>query len=64
MRSDTAGHQRRWESACGTYQDLRDLVALAQTGRVAANLTTYSFEPSLDALDDLQAGKITAAPSS
>jgi propanol-preferring alcohol dehydrogenase len=42
----------------GTYQDLHDLVALAQTGRLRANLTRYPFAEALTAFDDLQAGKI------
>lgn len=42
----------------GTHQDLRDLVALATTGRITANVTRYPFDRALEALDDLQAGKI------
>jgi propanol-preferring alcohol dehydrogenase len=42
----------------GTYQDLNDLVALAKTGRLAANLTRYDFDHALQAFDDLEAGKI------
>jgi len=43
----------------GTRKDLHDLTALAQTGRLTANLTPYPFEDALTALDDLEAGKIT-----
>jgi propanol-preferring alcohol dehydrogenase len=43
----------------GTHQDLFDLVALTRTGRIGAQLTRYPFERAIDALDDLQAGKIT-----
>lgn len=42
----------------GTHQNLHDLVALARTGRIGANLKRYSFEDALQALDDLEAGKI------
>lgn len=42
----------------GTHQDLHDLVALARTGRLAANLVPYAFDEVVSALDDLQAGKI------
>lgn len=42
----------------GTHQDLHDLVALARTGRLAANLTRYDFDQALQAFDDLEAGKI------
>jgi propanol-preferring alcohol dehydrogenase len=33
-------------------------VALAKTGRIDANLTGYRFDQSLQAFDDLEAGKI------
>jgi propanol-preferring alcohol dehydrogenase len=42
----------------GTHQDLHDLVALARTGRIGANLTRYGFDQALQAFDDLEAGKI------
>jgi propanol-preferring alcohol dehydrogenase len=42
----------------GTHQDLHDLVALATTRGIPANLTRYSFEDGLTAFDDLQAGRI------
>ncbi|MEE2058153.1 alcohol dehydrogenase catalytic domain-containing protein [Rhodococcus artemisiae] len=42
----------------GTRQDLHDLVALARTGRISANLKRYSFDEALHALDDLESGKI------
>lgn len=42
----------------GTHQDLHDVVALARTGSIHANLTHYSFDESLHAFDDLEAGKI------
>lgn len=42
----------------GTHQDLHDLVALARTGRIQANLTRYDFDQALQAFDDLDAGKI------
>jgi propanol-preferring alcohol dehydrogenase len=42
----------------GTHQDLVDLVALAQTGRISVDLTRYAFADGLAAFDDLAAGKI------
>ncbi|MDN2495259.1 zinc-binding dehydrogenase [Nocardia nova] len=42
----------------GTRQDLTDLVALARTGRINANLTRYQFGDVMQAFDDLEAGKI------
>ena len=42
----------------GTYQDLHDLVALAQTGQININLVRYNFDEALRAFDDLEAGKI------
>ncbi|WP_245717765.1 zinc-binding dehydrogenase [Nocardia miyunensis] len=42
----------------GTRQDLTDLVALAQAGRISANVTRYRFDDALQAFDDLDAGKI------
>ena len=41
-----------------THQDLHDLVAVARTGRIKANLTRYSFDDGMQAFDDLEAGKI------
>ncbi|MDP9998426.1 alcohol dehydrogenase catalytic domain-containing protein [Pseudarthrobacter sulfonivorans] len=43
----------------GTHQDLHELVALARTGRINVNLQRYTFENTLQAFDDLEAGKIT-----
>jgi alcohol dehydrogenase, propanol-preferring len=43
----------------GTHQDLHDLVALAQTGLISANITPYGFDQALQAFDDLEAGKIS-----
>ncbi|KAA9164462.1 alcohol dehydrogenase catalytic domain-containing protein [Amycolatopsis acidicola] len=42
----------------GTHQELHDLVALAQTGRLTANLVRYGFGDALRAIDDLEAGKV------
>ena len=42
----------------GTHQELYDLVAVARTGRIKANLTRYSFDDGMQAFDDLEAGKI------
>ena len=42
----------------GTYKELHELVALAQTGRISANVIPYSFDHAIDAFDDLEAGKI------
>lgn len=42
----------------GTYRELYELVALAQTGRLHANVIPYPFERAIDAFDDLEAGKI------
>jgi propanol-preferring alcohol dehydrogenase len=43
----------------GTYQDLHDLVALAQTGQININLVRYNFDEALRAFNDLEAGKIS-----
>ncbi|HVV07930.1 alcohol dehydrogenase catalytic domain-containing protein [Amycolatopsis sp.] len=42
----------------GTHQELHDLVALAQAGRISANLVRYSFDDALSAIDDLEQGKV------
>jgi propanol-preferring alcohol dehydrogenase len=42
----------------GTHQNLHDLVSLAKSGRLTANLTPYTFDDALKALDDLEAGQI------
>ncbi len=42
----------------GTHQDVRDLVALAKTGRIGADLIRYSSDQALQTFDDREAGKI------
>jgi NAD+-dependent secondary alcohol dehydrogenase Adh1 len=42
----------------GTYTDLVELMALAQSGRVTLHTQTYPLDHALDALHDLDAGKV------
>jgi propanol-preferring alcohol dehydrogenase len=42
----------------GTYNDLREIVALARQERIAPVIQRYPFDEALNALDDLEAGKI------
>jgi NAD+-dependent secondary alcohol dehydrogenase Adh1 len=42
----------------GTYNDLAELMALAQSGRVTLHTRTYPLEAAADALADLDAGRV------
>jgi NAD+-dependent secondary alcohol dehydrogenase Adh1 len=42
----------------GTYNDLVELMALAEAGRVSLHTRTYPLDRALDALHDLDAGKV------
>ncbi|WP_239647056.1 hypothetical protein [Nocardiopsis salina] len=42
----------------GTYNDLQDLMALAARGRVHQRTRTYSFDRALEALEDLEHGRL------
>ena len=42
----------------GTYEELNELVALARTGRITANVVPYTFDQALQAFDDLESGKV------
>ncbi|MGE5288113.1 MAG: NAD(P)-dependent alcohol dehydrogenase [Micromonosporaceae bacterium] len=42
----------------GTYNDLAELMVLAQTGRVTLHTKTYPLDAAVDALQDLDAGRV------
>jgi len=42
----------------GTYNELAELMVLAQTGKVALHTRTYPLDAALDALQDLDAGRV------
>src|SRR5262249_28595196 len=42
----------------GTYNDLAELMALAQAGKVTLHTRTYPLESAADALADLDAGRV------
>ncbi|EDX80112.1 MAG: oxidoreductase [Alphaproteobacteria bacterium] len=42
----------------GTYDDLHQIVDLARSGRISPVIQRYNFEQALDALDDLETGKV------
>jgi NAD+-dependent secondary alcohol dehydrogenase Adh1 len=42
----------------GTYNDLAELMALAQSGRVTLHTRTYPLDAAADALSDLDAGRV------
>jgi NAD+-dependent secondary alcohol dehydrogenase Adh1 len=42
----------------GTYNELAELMVLAQTGRVTLHTSTYPLEQTVEALQDLDAGKV------
>ncbi len=42
----------------GTYNELAELMVLAQTGKVALHTRTYSLEAAVDAIQDLDAGRV------
>ncbi|TSE00445.1 zinc-binding dehydrogenase [Skermania sp. ID1734] len=43
----------------GTRQDLTDVIALAQRGRISINTVTYPLDEYQQAFDDLEAGRVT-----
>jgi NAD+-dependent secondary alcohol dehydrogenase Adh1 len=42
----------------GTYNELAELMVLAQAGKVTLHTKTYPLDAAADALDDLDAGKV------
>jgi NAD+-dependent secondary alcohol dehydrogenase Adh1 len=42
----------------GTYNELAELMVLAQTGKVTLHTSTYPLDAAADALADLDAGKV------
>ncbi|MEV0718616.1 zinc-binding dehydrogenase, partial [Asanoa sp. NPDC050611] len=42
----------------GTYNDLAELMVLAQAGRVTLHTCTYPLDAALDAIQDLDAGRV------
>jgi NAD+-dependent secondary alcohol dehydrogenase Adh1 len=42
----------------GTYNDLSELMALAQAGKVTLHTRTYPLDAAVDALNDLDAGRV------
>jgi NAD+-dependent secondary alcohol dehydrogenase Adh1 len=42
----------------GTYNDLAELMALAQSGKVTLHTRTYPLDAAADALSDLDAGRV------
>ncbi|HEY1704701.1 MAG TPA: NAD(P)-dependent alcohol dehydrogenase [Trebonia sp.] len=42
----------------GTYNDLAELMALAQAGKVTLHTRTYPLDAAVDALNDLDAGRV------
>jgi NAD+-dependent secondary alcohol dehydrogenase Adh1 len=42
----------------GTYTDLTELMVLAQAGRVTLHTQKYPLDQAVDALHDLEAGKV------
>jgi NAD+-dependent secondary alcohol dehydrogenase Adh1 len=42
----------------GTYNDLAELMVLAQTGRVTLHTRTYPLSNAVEAIQDLDAGRV------
>ena len=42
----------------GTYNDLAELMVLAQAGRVTLHTRTYPLDAAVDAIQDLDAGRV------
>ena len=42
----------------GTYNDLAELMVLAQTGKVTLHTRTYPLDAAVEAIDDLDAGRV------
>ena len=53
-----AGEKNVIGNIVGTYNDLSELMALAQAGKVTLHTKQYPLDAALDALHDLDAGKI------
>jgi NAD+-dependent secondary alcohol dehydrogenase Adh1 len=53
-----AGEKNVIGNIVGTYNDLAELMVLAQAGKVTLHTKQYALESALDALHDLDAGKV------
>jgi NAD+-dependent secondary alcohol dehydrogenase Adh1 len=53
-----AGEKNVIGNIVGTYNDLAELMVLAQAGKVTLHTVQYSLENALDALHDLDAGNV------
>ncbi|WP_433030588.1 NAD(P)-dependent alcohol dehydrogenase [Actinomycetospora sp. CA-053990] len=53
-----AGEKNVIGNIVGTYNDLTELMVLAQAGKVTLHTVQYSLDSALDALHDLDAGKV------
>ena len=53
-----AGEKNVVGNIVGTYTDLAELMVLAQTGKVALHTQRYPLDAALDALRDLDAGRV------
>jgi NAD+-dependent secondary alcohol dehydrogenase Adh1 len=53
-----AGEKNVIGNIVGTYNDLAELMVLAQAGKVTLHTVQYALDSALDALHDLDAGKV------
>jgi NAD+-dependent secondary alcohol dehydrogenase Adh1 len=53
-----AGEKNVIGNIVGTYNDLAELMVLAQAGRVTLHTQQYPLDAALDALDDLEHGRV------
>jgi len=53
-----AGEKNVIGNIVGTYNDLAELMVLAQAGKVTLHTVQYPLSQALDALHDLDAGKV------
>ena len=53
-----AGEQNVIGNIVGTYPDLAELMVLAQAGKVTLHTKQYPLESAVEALDDLDHGKV------
>jgi NAD+-dependent secondary alcohol dehydrogenase Adh1 len=53
-----AGEKNIVGNIVGTYADLAELMVLAQAGQVTLHTQQYPLERAVDALHDLDAGKV------
>ena len=53
-----AGEKNVIGNIVGTYNDLAELMVLAQAGKVTLHTVQYRLDQALDALHDLDAGKV------